>query len=192
MPSTASRLACACFLFPVRAGPAGADRPIGASRFSAVAVEPVSTCAAVPPEPAGSSSSPQLAMPMAGNAIANVTADSRVIRRAYRSPRPISNPVSGTLTPVRQPCADSAGSVGRAERRLAAGALDLAAHRPVGLLGVLEADPDVVGLGLAHVDEQLGELLGDLALLLGRTALLPLDRDDRHGAAAPRPWGRAR
>src|SRR5205823_3950508 len=61
-------------------------------------------------------------------------------------------------------------------------ALELAAHRPVGLRGVDEADPDVLALGLAHVDEELGQLLGDLLLLLSAATLVPLDRDDRHGA----------
>src|SRR5689334_1398561 len=55
-------------------------------------------------------------------------------------------------------------------------ALELAAHRPVALVGVLEADPDVLALRLADVDHQLGQLLGELLLLLCGATLVPLDR----------------
>src|SRR5439155_10241622 len=59
-------------------------------------------------------------------------------------------------------------------------ALDLAPYRPVGLGRIDEADPDVLAARLAYLDEQLGELLRELLLLLGGAALVPLDRDDRH------------
>src|SRR5438128_1042574 len=59
-------------------------------------------------------------------------------------------------------------------------ALNLAAHRPLGLGRVDEADPDVLALRLPHLNEQVGEPLGDLPLLLGRAALVPLDGDYRH------------
>src|SRR5207302_8094488 len=63
-------------------------------------------------------------------------------------------------------------------------ALQLAAHRPVALVRVDEPDPDVLGLRLADLHQELGELLRDLPLLLGRAALVPLDGDDRHFAQA--------
>src|SRR4051794_18705206 len=68
-------------------------------------------------------------------------------------------------------------------RRLA---LNLPTHRPFGLGRVHEADPHVLALRLADLDQQLGQPLRDLTLLLGRTALVPLDRDYRHRAGSLR------
>ena len=58
----------------------------------------------------------------------------------------------------RRPRAHDRGRAGLGRRPPAsASALQLAPHRPVPLLGVLEADPDVLGLGLADLDQQVGE-----------------------------------
>src|SRR5262249_28528844 len=89
-------------------------------------------------------------------------------------------PLSSTVAVIRPPLA-----------------LDLAADRPFGLGRVDEADPDVLALGLSDFDQEVGQLLRYLVLLVGRAALVPLDGYDGHGAAgvprrrlparAPRP-----
>ena len=38
----------------------------------------------------------------------------------------------------------------------------------------------MLALCFPHLDQQLGQLLGELALLLGRAAFVPLDGDDGH------------
>src|SRR5680860_816783 len=70
--------------------------------------------------------------------------------------------------------------VRRTESRLGAGVLQLAGDRPVGLLRVHEADPDLVAGHLAFFGEHVREPLGDRSLLLGRAALEPLDGHVRH------------
>src|SRR3989442_1575296 len=67
----------------------------------------------------------------------------------------------------------------RAGPRPARSPLNPPPHRPRGLGGSDEGDPDVLALRLPPPNEQVGEPLGDLPLLLGRAALVPLDGDSR-------------